>query len=196
MSIKFMSGVEFERKDRRKDEREDRSNDDELIPPVSRKTWASLRREILKVPGSDDHLVATYLEEIGTVNPLVVEYIKGVAERSPEGRDSACVAMAGVLVYKLLELEFAQRGKKMPIVERKILDSFKVDPDQEESYFLELANSLFRENYELLRAFYTFWLNVDISNKLIPVSALGVYYLIEAQAKADSRDGQIERPIV
>jgi hypothetical protein len=181
---KFMSGAEFERRDRR-----DRSNGDELIPRVSRKTWARLRREILKVPGSDDHLVATYLEEIGTVNPLVVEYIKGVAERSPEGRDSACVAMAGVLVYKLLELEFEQRGKKMPIVQRKILDSLKVDPDQEESYFLELANSLFRENYELLRAFYTFWLNVDISNKLIQVSALGVYALIKAQAEVNILSG-------
>jgi hypothetical protein len=196
-----MSGAEFERRDR--------SNGDELIPRVSQETRERILMELSKVSGRDDHLVASYLEEIRTDNPIVAEYIAWVAKQIPKGpdsnHDSNYVIMAGILVYRLLEHEFKQRGKEMPIVRREIADSLKVDPDQEERYIQERANSLVTENYELHLALYTFWLNVNTSKKGVPSkqvlllvlrSGLEVYELIKAQAEADSRGGQIERPIV
>jgi len=181
-----MSGAEFERRDR--------SNGDELIPRVSQETIAIVLREFrfeVEVTGSVNHLVASYLEEIRAVNPIVVEYIEEVAGQSPEGLNSACVSMAGVLVYRLLELEFEQRGKEMPIVRREIADSLIVDIAQEERYFHKLANSLVTENYELLGVLSTFWLRVNSSSErkqvspLVLASGLGVYALIKAQREVD-----------
>jgi hypothetical protein len=192
-----MSGAEFERKDRGKDEREDRSNGDELIPRVSQETRFKLQSELSEAPGSDDHLVATYLERINGVNPVVVEYIAGVARQMPEGLDPTCVAMAGVLVYRLLELEFEQRGKKMPIVQREIADSLIMDIAQEERYFHKLATSLVTENYELLEVLSTFTFSSIVNSSsereqvsplvmpLVIASGLGVYALIKAQAEVD-----------
>jgi len=187
-----MSGVEFERRDR--------SNDDELIPRVSQETILIFMREFLPevaaaVEGNVDHFPATYLERIRAVNPIVAEYIAGLAQQVPEGADSNYVTMAGVLVYRLLEHEFERRGEKMPIVKRQILDSLKVDIAQEEGYFQKLANSLVTENYELRRVLALYlvplgWfpsgelpLNQAVSSVL--ESGLGVYELIKAQAKAD-----------
>jgi hypothetical protein len=204
MSTKFMSGVEFERRDRREDEREDRSNGDELIPRVSQETIVIFMREFLPevaaaVEGNVDHFPATYLERIRAVNPIVAEYIAGLAQQVPEGTYSNYVTMAGVLVYRLLEHEFAQRGKEMPIVKRQILDSLKVDIAQEEGYFQKLANSLVTENDELRRVLALYlvplgWLpngelplNQAVSSVL--ESGLGVYALIKAQAKADRSSG-------
>jgi hypothetical protein len=185
---KFMSGAEFERTDG--------SNGDELIPRVSRETRFKLLMEFLPaVKGNVDHRAATYLERIRGVNPIVVEYIAGLAGKTPEGLNlthvSTCVVLAGVLVYRLLELEFEQRGKEMPIVRMESVDSLIVDMEQEEGYFHKLANSLVTENFELLEALSTFWLNVHTSNEreqfLVGASGLGVYALIKAQAKADSK---------
>jgi len=186
-----MSGAEFERRDR--------SNGDELIPHVSQETRLKLQRELSEVPGSDDHLVATYLEKINGVNPVVVEYIAGVARQMPEGLDPTCVAMAGVLVYRLLELEFEQRGKEMPIVQREIADSLIMDIAQEERYFHKLANSLVAENYELLEVLSTFSSIVNSSSEreqvlplvipLVIASGLGVYALIKAQREVDILSG-------
>jgi hypothetical protein len=188
-----MSGAEFERRDRR-----DRRNGDELIPRVSRKTIDIVRSEFLPpVTVSVDHLVASYLERIRAVNPIVVEYIEEVAGRSPEGLDPIYVARAGILVYRPLELEFKQRGNKMPIVQREIADSLIVDIAQEEGYFQKLANSLKKENVELFNvlALYPFWLGWASNDKvtfeqvapLAIESGLGVYALIKAQAKADRK---------
>jgi hypothetical protein len=178
-----MSGAEFER---------NRSNGDRLIPRVSQETRFRLLREFSEVPGSDGHLIATYLERIRRVNPIVVEYIARVVEQMPEGVKPTCVAMAGVLVYRLLELEFEQRGKKMPIVQREIGDSLKVDILQEEEYFLKLANLLRTENDELLEVLSTFSLDVvhtsierEQVSPLIIATGLGVYALIEAQEEVN-----------
>jgi hypothetical protein len=180
-----MSGVEFER---------NRSNGDELIPRVSQETRDKFQREISEFQGSGDHLAATYLERISRVNPIVVEYIAGVAERSPEGLDPLYVAAAGVFVYRLLELEFEQRGKEMPIVQREIADSLKVDIAHEERYFLKLANSLVTENYELLDCLssITFWGILHFSEQVAPLvieSGLGVYALIKTQREVDILSG-------
>jgi hypothetical protein len=185
-----MSGAEFDRRDR--------SNDDELIPRVSKETGERILMELSEVQGTDDHLVATYLERIRKVNPIVAEYIAWVAKQIPAGpnsnHNSNYVTIAGVLVYRLLEHEFEQRGKEMPIVEMETADSLIVDLLQEERYFeryfLKLAESLRTENYELLEALSTFWLSVKGSDEkeqvslslLMVVSGLGVYALIKAQA--------------
>jgi len=189
-----MSGAEFERRERR----EDKSNGDELIPRVSQETRERILMELSEVQGTDDHLVATYLERIRRVNPIVAGYIAWVAKKIPAGpnsnHNSNYVTMAGVLVYRLLELEFEQRGREMPIVEMETADSLIVDLLHEERYFqryfLKLAKSLRTENYELLEALSTFWLSVKGSDEkeqvslslLMLVSGLGVYALIKAQA--------------
>jgi hypothetical protein len=182
-----MSGVEFER---------NRSNGDELIPRVSYETMEEFLTEFLEPPPDYDHVPATYseeLEKIGTVNPIVVEYIKGVAGRSPEWLHPRYVFRAGVFVYRLLELELAQRGREMPIVQREIADSLKVDPNQEERYIRELADSVAPENIEVLLALDNLSNNVDISNimeqvwLLVHASGLGVYALIKAQLEEDSK---------
>jgi hypothetical protein len=185
-----MSGAEFERRDRR-----DRSNGDELIPRVSRETIDIVKMEFLNAEHGSGDLVETYLERISRVNPEVAGYIAGLAQQIPEGLDSYWVVQEGVLVYRVLELEFAQRGKEMPIVQREIADSLKMDPDQKERYFSELASSLVTENYELRQelAFSQFlltWLpskEVPINQvaRLVLESALGVYGLIKAQAEED-----------
>jgi hypothetical protein len=192
-----MSGAEFERRDRREDEREDRSNGDELIPRISSETVSTVLWEFRPVvTGNVDHLAATstYLERIRRVNPIVVEYIEEVAGRSPKGLDPRYVALAGVFVYRLLELEFARRGKEMPIVQRDIADSLIVDIAPEERYFQELAKPLVTENFELLEVLLSspIWTRPSIRKvpakqqiRLLFESALGVYALIEAQATAD-----------
>jgi len=194
---KFMSGAEFERRDRR-----DRSNGDELIPRVSEETIVIFMMEFLPevaaaVEGNVDHFPATCLERIRAVNPIIVEYIEELAGRSPELLYSNYVTMAGVLVYRLLEHEFERRGEKMPIVKRQILDSLKMDIGQEEGYFQNLANSLVTENYELRRALALYlvplgWLpngelplNQAVSSVL--ESGLGVYALIKAQLEEYSK---------
>jgi hypothetical protein len=182
-----MSGAEFDRRDR--------SNGDELIPSVSRETRFKLQRELSEFPGNDYDLAATYLERINRVNPIVAEYIARVTGQTPEWLNSTCVAMAGVLVYRLLELEFEQRGKEMPIVQREIADSLIVDIAQEERYFQKLANSLVTENYELLEVLSNFWLNVNSSDErkqvspLVIASGLGVYALIKAQEEVNRLSG-------
>jgi hypothetical protein len=161
--------------------------------------------EFLSAKYDSGDLVETYLERISRVNPEVAGYIAGLAQQIPERKYSDYVAMEGISVYRLLELEFARRGKEMPVVQREIADSLKMDPDQKERYFSELASSLVTENYELRQelAFSQFLLTW-LPSKEVPInqvarlaleSALGVYALIQAQAKADSRGGQIERPI-
>jgi hypothetical protein len=186
-----MSGVEFERRDRR-----DRSNGDELIPRVSRETIDIARREYYsEVPGGDHHRAATFLERIRGVNPIVAEYIERLAQQIPEERYSYWVVQEGVLVYRVLELEFAQRGKEMPIVRREIAGRLKVNIAQEERHFETLAISLVRENYELLQslALSAFWATLLPSRevplgqiaRLVLESALGVYALIKDQAELD-----------
>jgi len=186
-----MSGAEFERRDR--------SNGDELIPRVSRETIDIVNMEFLNAEHGSGDLVETYLERISRVNPEVAGYIAGLAQQIPEELYSSWVVHEGVLVYRVLELEFAQRGKEMPIVQREIADSLKMDPDQKERYFSELASSLVTENYELRQelAFSQFLLTW-LPSKEVPTnqvarlareSALGVYALIQAQAKADRLSG-------
>ena len=189
-----MSGAGFERRDRG-----NRSNGDELIPRVSQETRFKLQRELSEFPGNDYDLAATYLERINRVNPIVAEYIAGLAQQVPEGPYSDCVAMAGVLVYRLLELEFEQRGKEMPIVQREIADSLIMDIAQEERNFHKLANSLVAENYELLEVLSTFSSIVNSSSErervsplvipLVIASALGVYALIKAQREVHILSG-------
>jgi hypothetical protein len=198
-----MSGAEFGRRDR--------SDGDRLIPRVSRETRFKFQDEIdefHKSRGNDYHLAATYLERINKVNPIVAEYIAGLAGKTPEGLNlthvSTCVVLAGVCTYRLLELEFEQRGKKMPIVEKEIADSLQVDIAQEERYFLKLAKSLKDENAELLLALSAMifmWIvrfsrEKEQVSPLVIESGLGVYALIKAQAEGDSRGGQIEQFIV
>jgi len=189
---KFMSGAEFERRDRR----EDRSNGDELIPRVSRETIDIAAREYFaEFPGSDYLCAVTLLERIRGVNPIVAEYIERLAQQIPETRYSYLVVREGVLVYRVLELEFAQRGKEMPIVRREIAGRLKVNIAQEERYFEHLAISLVTENYELLQslALSTFWSTLLPSREVPPgqiarlalESALGVYALIKDQAELD-----------
>jgi len=194
-SRKFMSGAEFEKRDKR-----GRIKRYKLIPCVSRKTIDIVRSEFLPpVTVSVDHLVSRHLERIRAVDPIVVEYIDEVAGRSPEGLDPIYVARAGILVYRLLELEFERRGKKMPIVGKEIADSLRVDILQEEGYFDKLANSLRKENFELFNvlALYPYWLGWASNDKdtfeqvalLVLEIGLGVYELIKAQAKVDRLSG-------
>jgi len=190
-----MSGAEFERRDRR----ENRSDGDGSIPRVSHESMWRLLREFSEVQGSVDHLVGTYLGRISTVNPIVVEYILGVAVRMPKGLSAAPVAMAGILVYRVLELEFEQLGKKMPIVQREIADRLKTDPDQKKRYFLESGISLVTENHVLLEYLASFPLTlIGLFKEEVPrnqvaslvlESCLGVYALIKAQAEVDSLSG-------
>jgi hypothetical protein len=188
-----LSGAEFER-------RNNRSKGYELIPCVSRETRIKLQDEIdqfHKFRGNDYDLAATYLERIREVNPIVAEYIEGLARKTREGPNlthvSTCVVLAGVLVYRLLELEFEQRGKKMPIVEKEIADSLQVDIAQEESYFRKLADSVEYENVELIwalsilifRWIVTYSSESEQVSPLVIESGLGVYALIKAQAEVN-----------
>jgi hypothetical protein len=189
-----MSGEEFKKRDR--------SDSDGSIPRVSRETRFKFQDEIdefLKFRGNRYDLAATYLERIREVNPIVAEYIAGLAGKTPEGLNlthvSTCVVLAGVFTYRLLELEFEQRGKKMPMVEKEIADSLQVNIAQEKRYFLKLANSLKDENAELLLALSALifmWIVYFSSEReqvspLAIESGLGVYALIKAQLEEYSK---------
>ena len=179
-----MSGAEFQN-------RRDRDNGEGLIPRVSQQARVNLQREFFEFRGSDTDLVTAYLNRIGEVNPLVVEYIASLTNNAPDPNSANAVAMAGIIVYRLLELEFAQRGKDMPIVQREVAISLGEDIAREEGYFQRLANSLLGENYEILDTLSNFWLTVasDAPNRefdhLVIASGLGVYALIKTQAEID-----------
>jgi len=184
-----MSGAEFQN-------RRDRDNGEGLIPRVSQETRLKLRREFFEFEGSDTDLVTTCLNRIGKVNPKVAEYIAKLANDAPDPKTKNAVAMAGISVYRLLELEFAQRGKDMPIVQREVANRLGEDMAREEEYFQRLINSLFDENDEILDVvdFYLRTVTPDDRNirfsdleigGLVIASGLGVYALIKTQAEID-----------